>query len=103
MAARLPRRASLSRGPEEFARIKAGEIAAVAGYLPFAVRCLPRSLMLAMLLRRRSIPAELCLGAKADQMFDAHAWVELDGKPVNEPEGHIADFHCFMRLATTPL
>jgi len=47
--------------------------------------CLPQSLALWWLLRRRGLPAELRIGvAKPDGRMSAHAWVELDGRAVND-------------------
>lgn len=58
----------------------------VAGRSVVGARCLGRSLVLWFLLRRRGIDAELVLGAVANgtSEFLAHAWVEVDGKPVND-------------------
>lgn len=47
--------------------------------------CLPRSLVLWHMLRRRGEPAELRIGVRAaDGHFIAHAWVERDGVVVND-------------------
>lgn len=58
--------------------------------------CLERSLVLWWLLRRRGIPAELRIGARKNaSIFEAHAWVELDGAVVNdsgEVHRHYAPF-----------
>jgi Transglutaminase-like superfamily len=58
----------------------------VAGRKVVGALCLGRSLMLWFLLRRRGMDAELVLGTKApiDATWQAHAWVELDSKPVND-------------------
>jgi hypothetical protein len=77
-----PRHADLTG--RAFAEARARSIARIAGRLPSRPRCLPRALLLAGLLRRRRIGAELCLGARMDGAFDAHAWIEIDGWPVNE-------------------
>lgn len=51
----------------------------------FNPTCLPRSLTLWHLLRRRGTPAQLQIGvAKIDGQLAAHAWVESDGKVVND-------------------
>ena len=58
----------------------------MAAVFPGRARCLEQSLVLLMLLRREGLPAELRLGATA-LPFVAHAWVEMNGVPVNaEPE-----------------
>ncbi len=50
--------------------------------------CLPRSLVLERCLQRAGAPAELRIGVRLEEgRFDAHAWVEVDGAPVGEPEG----------------
>jgi Transglutaminase-like superfamily len=51
--------------------------------------CLGRSMVLWFLVRRRGIDAELVIGAEPPKGGDlsAHAWVELDGVPVNDVAG----------------
>jgi hypothetical protein len=44
--------------------------------------CLPQALTLWFLLRRRSVDAQLQLGAAAVGPFVAHSWVEVEGRPV---------------------
>lgn len=47
--------------------------------------CLPRSLVLWHMLRRRGAPADLRIGVNnAGGRFTAHAWVEQDGVVVND-------------------
>ena len=80
---RLGRRAERDPGalaPREIARL----VNAAASIL--GARCLPRSLVLCHLLRNRGIPAEIRLGVSklADGNLSAHAWVELDGLPLND-------------------
>lgn len=57
-----------------------------AYHLPgFNPACLPRSLVLWHLLRRRGTPAQLCIGvAKERDQLMAHAWVESNGQVVND-------------------
>lgn len=64
--------------PREIARL----VNAAASIL--GARCLPRSLLLWNLLRRRGTPVEIRLGVSkpADGKLSAHAWVELDGLPL---------------------
>lgn len=66
--------------PQEIARL----LNAAASIL--GARCLPRSLLLCHLLRHRGIPTEIRLGVSklADGNLSAHAWVELDGLPLND-------------------
>jgi hypothetical protein len=49
----------------------------------YAGNCLSRSLLLWFLLRRRGIICELRFGVKKSDTFQAHAWVEYQGKPIN--------------------
>ncbi len=56
-----------------------------AAFLPGRVRCLEQSIALFVVLRRARFPARLRFGAHAHP-FLAHAWVELDGNPLNEVE-----------------
>jgi len=49
--------------------------------------CLEESLAVWWLLGRRGIASQLRIGIKKDSpKFEAHAWVELGGAPLNEPE-----------------
>ena len=72
----------------EFARAIARINAAAARHLFFfRISCLEQSLALWCLLRRRHVPADLRIGArKQEQNFEAHAWIELDGVALNDPE-----------------
>jgi len=58
--------------------------------------CLEESLVLAHLLRRQGIEAQLRIGVKKDApKFEAHAWVECAGTALNETEAlhdHYAPF-----------
>jgi hypothetical protein len=47
------------------------------------VLCLQRSAATACLLRRHGVPAELVIGAQT-MPFRAHAWVEVDGRVIND-------------------
>ena len=68
------------------ARATADAVALVAGRSVVGARCLGRSLVLWFLLRRRGVDVELVIGADAARggALPAHAWVELDGVPVND-------------------
>ncbi len=55
--------------------------------LPADSRCLARSLVLLALLARRHIEAQLVIGARQGPEFGAHAWIELEGVPLNDPGG----------------
>lgn len=60
-------------------------IAAVYG--PYRGKCLEQSLALWYLLRRQGIKSDLRIGARKEKnRFEAHAWVEFMGRPLNETE-----------------
>ncbi len=53
--------------------------------LPGQPRCLTRSLSLWWLLRRRGIDARMCVGVRPlGDAIEAHAWVESDGRVLND-------------------
>jgi len=47
------------------------------------VRCLQRSAVATCLLKRHGVPAQMVIGAQQIP-FRAHAWVEVDGRVVND-------------------
>jgi hypothetical protein len=57
------------------------KLASIAGrHGAISATCLRQSLLLYWLLRRRGLDPQLKLGVrKHDSVFDAHAWVELEG------------------------
>lgn len=56
----------------------------VSRVAPFG-RCLAQSLALGRLLQQRGIAVELVFGqSKVNQKLAAHAWLEYQGKPINE-------------------
>jgi hypothetical protein len=73
--------------PDAPAKRVAELLASAAAHHLWAMTCLPRSLALARLLARRGIPARLALGVRAaPRGIAAHAWVEVGGEPLAEPE-----------------
>jgi len=48
--------------------------------------CLQRSLATALLCRMRGVWPTWCTGVRTSP-FRAHAWVEVNGRPVGEPQG----------------
>jgi transglutaminase superfamily protein len=48
--------------------------------------CLQRSLATVLLCRMRGVWPTWCTGVRTAP-FKAHAWVEVDGQPVDEPQG----------------
>lgn len=62
--------------------------------------CLHRSLALAWMLKRRGVPSEIQIGVRESQgLFRAHAWVEVQGHRVGEPEEIASPFRILERLA----
>ncbi|QIL20532.1 lasso peptide biosynthesis B2 protein [Thermomonas sp. HDW16] len=52
---------------------------------PLSTNCLPQALLVYWQLRRKGLAPELRLGGRREQgRFDAHAWVELDGKALGQ-------------------
>lgn len=63
-----------------------GALVEMAGrVVPFSSTCLTRSLALVWLLGRRGVRSELRVGVRtSDDGFESHAWVEHQGRPINE-------------------
>ena len=58
-----------------------------AAHGPFGATCLPQSMVLCRFLQRQGIGCDLRLGARVENGdCEAHAWVEVDGVPVNDTE-----------------
>jgi hypothetical protein len=71
---------------------------------PWRAECLPKSLALMRLLERVPLNARLCLGVRkqkagSEPQLSSHAWVELGGGPICEPESVQREF----RLVRTGL
>lgn len=65
--------------------LRLGRLARIAGrYVPTNGSCLRQSLLVWWLLRRKGVPAELCIGVRKQEGLAAHAWVEVAGQPVND-------------------
>lgn len=97
LADHLPAPRQAEHEGHALAEAQARIIARIANRLPSRPRCLPRALLLAGLLRRRRISAELCLGARVGGAFDAHAWIEIEGRPVNEAADLHTTYRCLWR------
>jgi ABC-type uncharacterized transport system permease subunit len=65
-------------------------------FYPKRVRCLQRSVVTACLLRAYGVPAQMVFGAQ-DLPFKAHAWVEVEGCPINERTDVQSNFEVFER------
>jgi hypothetical protein len=62
----------------------------------FPSTCLTRSLFLTWLLRRRGVENDLRIGVRFNGgSFEAHAWVEHEGRPVNDASDVAARFAAF--------
>jgi hypothetical protein len=67
------------------ARSTARLVGGAASFSPFPSTCLSKSLVLWSLLLRTGTNAEIRIGVLKDRDdFAAHAWVEVDGTPVND-------------------
>ena len=62
-------------------------VRAALHYSPASFTCLEESLTLWYLLRKQGVSSRLRIGVcKMDGKFEAHAWVELGGEALNQPE-----------------
>lgn len=62
-------------------------VGAAAGTHIVRARCLERSLTLQRLLRKQGVPANLQIGVRSEgDSIAAHAWIEIEGRPIAEPE-----------------
>ena len=68
--------------PDATERINSGIDMACIWYWKEAL-CLQRSAATACLLRKYGVPAQMVIGAQ-QMPFKAHAWVEVDGRVVND-------------------
>jgi transglutaminase-like putative cysteine protease len=91
-----PRRAENDR-PELTDKV-CRRLALAAVFYPGRARCLEQSLALYVLLRRRGVPVRLRLGVQP-YPFNAHAWVELNGAPLNERVETVRQFVPFEDFA----
>ncbi len=82
--------------PEEVERT-AYRVAIAAAFFPGRAVCLEQSLALYVLLRRRGVRADFRLGVQV-YPFYAHAWVELDGEPVNEDPERVERFRALPQV-----
>ncbi len=68
-------------------------------YALYRGNCLPQSLALWWRLRRQGIDADLCLGARLDDGgLAAHAWVEAEGRALNDTTSVRQRFSAFEAL-----
>ena len=96
-AARSPVTGNASRPDVEPAGIGA-LINVAAAHLPLPSTCLTRSLLLVWLLGRRGVRSELRIGVRMiEGGIESHAWVEHEGRPINDTSGTSARFAVFDR------
>lgn len=95
--ARWPVTARLPRPDVKPAAI--GTLVGIAGNnVPFPSTCLTQSLLLTWLLGRRGVRSELRIGVRrVDGGIDSHAWVEHEGRPVNDTPEVAERFAAFDR------
>lgn len=84
-----PGRVGPAQAPARLARAVQRTLALVPG----DTRCLTSSLVLTRLLARHGIASTLVIGVRPGVAFGAHAWVELQGRPLLPSGGD-----CFGRL-----
>ncbi|MCA9736010.1 MAG: lasso peptide biosynthesis B2 protein [Gemmatimonadota bacterium] len=77
------------------ARALARAVVRVAAYLPFDASCLIRSLAIQRLFAREGMPpGQIRIGVRIDEVegFQAHAWVEVEGRVVGDVPQHVSTF-----------
>lgn len=68
-----------------------------AGRGPWRSTCLTRSTVLYAMLRQHGHEPGFCLGvAGSSQRFDAHAWVTVRGRPIDQPDGVAAGYRLLL-------
>jgi hypothetical protein len=92
----LPAAARRRRNDEECRRICDAFNWAMAFYWK-PVLCLQSSVAMARLLRRAGIAAEVVIGCRPEPYF-SHAWVEVDGRVVNDSPGYRQQLTALARL-----
>jgi Transglutaminase-like superfamily len=87
----------VSREPS--ARAIARMVRAAANHGPYRANCLKQSLVLWWLLRLWGVESDLRIGVQKSPVgVEAHAWVECDGRPLNERDDVARRFLPFGRL-----
>ncbi len=85
--------------PERYARARriAVMVNAAARLSPYKANCLKRSLVYWWLLRRRAIASDLRIGVRkgAGETLEAHAWVEAEGRVLNDSPALVMTFTPF--------
>jgi Transglutaminase-like superfamily len=76
-------RVSTKKASDETVDLVCRAVNCACNWYPKRVLCLQRSAVTTCLLRRCGIPASMVMGAQI-LPFKAHAWTEVDGRPINE-------------------
>lgn len=97
LARRLGAEAPTHLWQGEWTELVARRVALAAAFYPRRALCLEQSLALFVTLRRAGAPAVLRIGVRPVP-FAAHAWVELNGQAVNEPDDFIGQLVPFPGL-----
>jgi len=83
----LPSSKQITMDSRKYAELAARMVRAAVHHGVGHPSCLEESLVLWWLLGRRGIASQLRIGIKKESAkFEAHAWVELGGAALNEPE-----------------
>jgi hypothetical protein len=90
IVSRLPARRLIARTPPPVERICASVDAACRCYIKPAL-CLQRSVVATCMLRLAGAPAEMVIAARV-MPLQSHAWVEVDGRVVND-ESKVKSFY----------
>ncbi|WP_198671342.1 lasso peptide biosynthesis B2 protein [Desertihabitans aurantiacus] len=101
---RLLRGVSTGARPASYAEVRElrDTVLSVSAFCRGGSACLVRSLATALLCRSRGLWPEWCVGVLSAPPFTAHAWLEAEGRIVDEPMSS-ADFAKFFTItATTP-
>jgi hypothetical protein len=87
----------LPRGDDSILPTLTGAIDQVCMYSPVGTRCLARAAIGARLLRSRGFDANMVTGVQR-LPFYAHAWVEVDGRPVYGGNDRVPDYMVIDRV-----
>jgi hypothetical protein len=90
----LPNNRTIDSSGDSSLAAQMHESVRLAARLQFlAAECLPKSIVLAEMLIARGVQASVIIGvSKKGGKFCSHAWVEVDGKMISEPESVRDDF-----------
>lgn len=81
-----PGSTSINMDPLAYAEQTAAIVNTAARLILRREACLERSILLWRLLRRKGIDSDLRIGVtKESAILQAHAWVEMDSVPINDP------------------